>query len=254
MNNKTHWLKQYVRRNERLLVILGGFVVLTTFIVKDLVRENLKDLKDSLTETEHFVRIRAQFITVRKQLKAIDQRITVANPPQPATEHAIELGRRLFEEDAKLQDYKESIMEEMENVEELAAQLSLTKQDLGDLAKIREKADTVIADPYLSKAGDPEYVVPEITRRADRARDVEEDLFENIRGVLETAGEQEAIRERRYRYVNIASYVLLSIGALMSLLGRICGIDGMKEGVQTKRCLRVASCSGSMGIRFVTFD
>jgi hypothetical protein len=93
---KAHDVGVYLRRHNRILTFIGAFIVFATFVVKDGIREHLKDLTDSVAAAESVFLIRDENIetsrtlgNIQRQIAAITQ--TADNSPLYAAALDVEI-------------------------------------------------------------------------------------------------------------------------------------------------------------------
>jgi hypothetical protein len=65
----------FLRHNRRAAAVIGAFIVFLTFVVKDAIRENVKDLVDGLQSAQDVFEIRAQHEISVSLLNGIAQRV-----------------------------------------------------------------------------------------------------------------------------------------------------------------------------------
>jgi hypothetical protein len=218
-------LKTFVRQHDRSLVIIAGFIVVGTFILKEIVREDLKDLKASLSEAESTFRTRGEFILLRKQVKNLAENVFsmphkagIAKEPAPT----------VMDEIVRLRDEGEAVSEEMDNISDIVEKLSLNSEERKNYEE--RKGEAAKASHAWEEILKSEIVPEEKRKRAVKtlaeAQNVEEGLLNATPEVIEKAREQETRKELTYAIVTWSSFVLFLIGSVMGLIGRIYGIKG----------------------------
>ena len=227
----TFRMRDFVKRHDRQLAIFGGFLLLATFVVREIVRENLKELKDSLAAAENTFRIRDEFMLLHRQLKAVDERMGKSeNTSTLPLTITLDPSKRISEEQVKIAQLSEAIAEEMDNIGDLVEKMQLNPDDAKDYVKLVADTDDV-KDSYqkvMMRDGSMESKMLEMIKAEEKAQQLQHTLLTDVR-ILEEAREQEHRREKEYRVVTYVSYALFLIGSALGLLGKIYGLKGMES-------------------------
>jgi hypothetical protein len=222
-------LRAFVKRHDRWLVILGGFLLITTFVVKEIVRENMKELKDSLAGAEQTFRVRAEFGSLHRELQVINSRLGSAQTSPSEPVKIPDNDTRVREELEKLKERTRRIEEYMGTIDDLVQKMVLDTDDRKDYDKLQAQERLVVdsLQNIQNGTGVAEVKLPMIANGLNDADKVEKQLSEVMVDVLPVARAEEESRERRYQYVSWVSYGLFLIGSVFSLIGRIVGINGL---------------------------
>jgi chromosome segregation ATPase len=238
----------FLRQHQRVVTFIGASIVLATFILREVVRDHLKDLKDSLDQARNIYAIRAQLTTANKRVNHLQNHLD----QQDAL-------RFLKEKKEDKANTDQSLFDEM-NV----TALSTIDQDIPEVEDLQFAQDNL--NRFLGKLPSREYPeqLSEIAEQLPKLKEQRNklelamDVCENVRApndrcsldfletmdkksdeldiklmlmridldkisipVLEDAERELARRERWYKYANIASIFLFVGGWLLSLIGTL---------------------------------
>jgi hypothetical protein len=239
-------LKRLAKRNQRPLAFVGALIVFTTFIVKDGIRDYVRDDVDSVKTALSVYQIRNDSqLTLSEMAHRNDQ---LEDWSEQIADGSI---KNLF-------GAKGSFDSEMVNVDDSLSRVYHSLDNLSDFLEklppslelkekqrvIREKLNLVVT--HLAKAQDLVFgnlpsSVEEPGELADRTRraifDVGEEIlvagaeswtleFNSVQYANEIVGR----KERNYRRVNVLSYALYSLGWGLGLVGRLYGVPEAAGG------------------------
>jgi hypothetical protein len=230
-------LHRFLKQNERLLSAVGAGLVLLTFVVREAIREDLRDLISSIESAQSIYLVRADSLDVVSRLVALDSRI------EEGTEAKIRLGsitdlRR--QQDADDWTY---------------IRLNSTRANLADLI---DRLPKQYRRQYTSRLGQLDASVKQIDdlypafnngisstnptqAQEDQAvrllRNVEQLLdetyqksFQLEREVLRKAQQIRKAKETVYSWCTWVSYVTYPLGWLIGFLGALAGVKGLAGG------------------------
>ena len=216
-------LKRFARRHDRLISFIGASVVLITFIVKDEIRQDLKDLVDSIDQAENVFMIRSDSRDLGEQVEHL--------------QHDLRDKGTKWRGLASSDWYYRSVTAELDSAVHLLAKTphgdEFDEEALGLWSKRSEYMSSSLT-PIAPLSEDP--IVRDKAAEA-RARKLKEKLWEDVylldtktRGfgarVVDMARKVEVREEGRYRVVKGVSYVLYLIGWGLGLLGTMFGAEG----------------------------
>lgn len=257
-DEQTRWrrqLRSYVRAHDRLLTFVGALIVFTTFIVKDGLRDRLKDLDDSIERAEtvfaqrtdigEVIRTLAEMQTSLNKMN-LDRagskpQLTSRSMPSPAVlrETVNTVRTRLLAERLAF-DSLARLVEKMPtttNQAEAVRKADIAKREidaflphLDEIDADADQLETLVA----SKRDLSPATVAVASELNARAMAVLHELLEHYRATM-TALDQDAselllesqeiraLNEDMYSWVSLASYILYTVGWGLGLLTRLYG-------------------------------
>jgi hypothetical protein len=234
----------FVKRYRRLFGIIGSGIVLATFIVREGMRERLRDQSDALSNARTYSSLAQSIDQVSQQLNVVTAMAHKASVQTPQAN----LGK-LSEDD--FDDYSKSLTRFNEDATTFGKYidgLQCNNTDRADFEKVKSNVEQIkhqtgdvqiFRDHRLTQIGyDGEYYSPDsanidintthaITKKLQSAnheiRQAEHTLL-NMESSCSDAA-QIALRttEDHYKCATKASYVLYGTGWLLGLLGQIYG-------------------------------
>jgi hypothetical protein len=231
---KGHKFVRWLRRHHRMLTFVGTLIIFGTFIVKDALREQLKDLADSLKSAK------AQFIEelntsesfaayARIERKVDSVKAYILDPADlkklidDKLEQLTLAGERIQRMDSALANI-ESLSEKLsadKNIALLIGNIQSQRQTaLQKYAEVRKKGGILIPDPRAY--GGVRYPLGEAEYSAEKLKDAVSDLS---RIVLDRTESVLKKNERRSSIPTWASYFLYTLGWGLGLVGRLVGVE-----------------------------
>lgn len=235
--------------HKRLLPIVGAGIVLATFVVKEALREDLKDFVDAIDNAEGVFLIRSEFNSTAFQLRVIEQKIdrveqvTTSTTKDLFTLLALNQQMMIFRE---LHDGAES---SLDNVFRFAQRLpedrkkyyeqevAHLRDDLGGARKLFRDEGILIArtasrvGPDLVPSPEDRVVIANAsTQLFDQTNAVLTPTQALSTKILKEADEIENQKQQRYDRLTKGSYVLFGIGWLLGLIGKVKSVDAVEDG------------------------
>ena len=230
----------------RALSIIGAGIVLATFVVKDAVRENLKDFVDDLDNASAVFAIRRDFNTAAFQLRVIEQKIDrVEQLTGNATKDPFTL-LAVNQQAMIVREWLDAAEITIDNVSRLSERLSsdrteyygralaTTRSHLSEARTAFRTAGVVAAKAAarLNADGTPSSLDridilnanTDVSNKTNEVVASAENLSKTIR---EEAESLKSRKEHRYTWLTLASYILFGIGWTLALIGRLVGDDSI---------------------------
>ena len=243
MNNTS--LKPFLERHSRLLSIAGLVLVFVTFIVKDAIREQLKDSLDSISAAENLYLIREDSAAIKELVtdddKRLDSVLRSMNPSKD-TEKPSQLDEMLGKTVERDRTYTlvESSLENTSRVVETLpdpnskrVQLLNLKRELEDIRKLDKEAQNITSDFFKNLTIDDVLKNDPTKKQEALHKDVEleEPLVSRtfalvietsqaMNSVTEEARKQYESQERLYKLFTWLSYLLYAAGWGLSVVGQ----------------------------------
>jgi hypothetical protein len=230
-------LVNFFRRHDRILTLVGALIVFSTFMVKEGIREHLKDLIDALDAAQAiFVMERAtqdlarDLETVSLGVREIQEATLL---PDLAKTYKQRAHLRAFTEMAsKLEgalDTQNRMLGEFDAIDRLLQRLPTSNEMSANLAELRRQRATselsIKLDRMVALNGSLDkqmLIVGQV--ELDTAK-----LEAGTGGLAAAIFDSAIIRrdqlERRYRIATNGSYILYCIGWAVALAGKVSGID-----------------------------
>jgi hypothetical protein len=231
-----------MRRHQRLLTFFGALIVFFTFIVKDALRENLKDLVDSLNAAEASAMASNETQMAIVALEAVQNRLDrIVGRGETDPEDRVDSSIAILQTTCSL--YLAVVAENSRLIERLPSDVAAKFEER---IKGAAKAQEPINARYLEllQRQMPEKQAPE-SQAQDRLRNI--NLYTQVvllttqiaaqevevksigREMLIAANGIRQQDERRYRWATWASYVLYALGWGLGLLGRLASVESGAE-------------------------
>ena len=205
-------LTKSIRKHGRLFPYLGALIVFVTFVVKDGLREHLRDLTSEVTTASNVFEIRADNMETWAELGDLEKHLR--------NDHAASIWQpdiRLIQTNAQQMYYSlgavSYLVETTHGEQDLVALTALDKE----LTSIRFSS----LDLNLSPA-----TVSTLGLRASavglKLAAFEDDVMKHARYTLQE-------REKWYDLWTWSSYILYTIGWSLGFVGRVYGVTGIGE-------------------------
>jgi hypothetical protein len=235
-----------IRRHEGVVIIFGAFLLAGTFILKEIVGENLKDLKDSLDQAENSFRIRTEFLALREKMGVLGDQLTRLEAQNtksnvvgvntkgqgPLPDDGPQMPSGLYGVNL-LKDELRPVEEEMQNIDDLvektplsgesARQLQECRDHLTDVreavSKERDQLRTRDGKPLGGMIGSMLALASVSGVRAEISL-LARSVNYLVPKVLEIAKQQEKKKEHDYSVVKWINFVCFLIGLSLAALGK----------------------------------
>lgn len=241
-------LGTFVRRHNRLVVIVGALVVFLTFIIKEGMRESIKDEKDAIHDGLNMVTLRGAIETANEELR--DSKILLVKTYNLAI--AIQDKYPAFTTnpttDGQIAQQLLKVKRQLvsQHLESMEALLKLLRKNANDAILEDFHARTVAADISARKLeqqmiielgenfinGDiSQKLSAQTNEKAEKFGKRLDELRENsdllMKNFLKDAQQAEEKDEQSYIHYTWCSYGLYFVGWALTLIGRLYGVDGL---------------------------
>jgi hypothetical protein len=232
-------------KHKDLLVVVGGLIIVATFLVKDVLRDQEKDLVDAINSAESTYLIRDANLEVRKELDDIDANVTETRREMflalPSGQKKQLGGTGLVPGFDGSQDRTVRLLGEtdveVDNLSRLVAKASPTSEHLKEFGELYWQWDKLrmkmfetplplldqkpTEDPKVASQRRLEYYLA-IRNINSRIRMVGAEILDDAHYTKEK-------REHRVSVFAPISYVLFGLGVVVTVVSKLFGIEG--EGV-----------------------
>jgi hypothetical protein len=217
------------------VTILGALIVFVTFITKDAIRENLKDLNSSLAEADNLFTLQEDIGLVQLHLVKVEENIIEIAAKQSASDskraatrdYAVEIRNTL----SRMKDRDAALQDEFDRISRLVGRMPVSKSAAvrGSFAKMQEEISI-----FHREAEDKEKEVSEGAQDADALDEARAGLVFLLAGevpiirmgsqVLDLARKEERDIEAAYQRYTRLAFVLYALGWSLSLYGTLSGL------------------------------
>jgi hypothetical protein len=225
-NNKKTKLASFIRKHHKLMTFFGALIVFVTFIVKDGIRDHLKDQAASIDSAESLFIITKNMRVppdVAKRLDGVgkikfddvlDRAFAVMTDVANYAEASVQTSSRLLN----------SLPGKVEEEQKLA---SLRERLYSDHTKMQFKHVSLLDSRIINEGTKNKVVVPNDILDEMSKLMVDSDEATRIGDqLLLRAEEMKDKTAKRYRIASIASNWLYTLGWGLGLIGRIYGVAG----------------------------
>ena len=242
---------EFLRKHQRLVSFIGASIVLATFILREVVRDHLKDLADSLDQARSVFAIQGQLDSTNQRLRWLlnhqdfevtlkqIRRISKSGPTFEDTKDGID---SLLEQDisvvADLQATQQNLNRLLEKLPSSVYPTDLQGND-DELKRLKDERDelekkmqTCTSEKNPTQSCSLDFV-NEMDKQSD-ALDVK--LFwmglklrKASGNTLEEAEKELQRREAWYSYANFASVFLFIVGWSLGLVGSLYQVKGLTK-------------------------
>jgi len=236
----TRRIIDYVRRHRRVLAVAGALIVFLTFIVKDAVREQVKDLVSGLQSAEDVFEIRAQHEVTVGLLNGIGQRVQLIWQSTPEGKGFLKKNDRsgVVHDITENADIIEQERANLDNLQRFIARLPKREIALqAEVAALHERWNKHHAY-YLQVISDMNQKKMTEEREFDAMAALgpeSEDINLAILDLSEMAvAKSDSLRESaesRLKIYTLASYVLYTFGWSLAFFGRVLEFGDIAEPV-----------------------
>jgi hypothetical protein len=229
-------VKRFLTKHRRVMTFVGALIVFVTFVVKDGVRERLKDLAASINSAESVFAIRNDTATTAMWLQRIQEQVDWVSEKVTlkGTKYSGDMVERLHSSLEITNEVHESLAVSLDNISQLLEKVPGQRQNekkhkeiedrLRDLREQREALLMVFTREPMSILWKIAPLLNETQMASDGARQLAKD-------VLTEAAKERKQRETLLGVCTWMSYILYTLGWGLGLAGRVYGVgDVATEG------------------------
>jgi hypothetical protein len=224
--NSMGQLRRFTRKHDRLLSVIGAIIIFITFLVREAIRDDLKELVNSIDAAEGVFMIRSDSRDVAEEIEYVrayltDRRIGLLVQRSPRA-------------------YYRGLIAELDSSLHLLAKVphggefNTEAKDL--LAKSDKVGDEMLYPlpplpdnpPTPAQKAAETVIVEAETKSWREAVLLDRQVRDFSTRVLTLARQVEATEEDHYRLSKWASFILFAIGSGLALIGKIVGVKNLK--------------------------
>jgi hypothetical protein len=242
------------KHRKKILSLLGATVIFGTFLTKDLERDGLKDLVDSIDAAENAYIIRSHTQDSLEEIHRFEKKFAEFREHPTLSKSGFSGGgSSSFTASLdgiwwtlKYSDELESSTEELfDNVARLANKLPNAEDTRKQLRIIRDKMDdfrrgwnnvSAAARKLPSAANSNQAALEQLDRTINDLTSNAFDLSESVAGIgnniLREAERERVAAERRYAQWNVCFYSLYVFGWVLGCIGVLLERDDIKESLE----------------------
>ena len=242
-------VRQFLLAHKRWFSFIGALIVFATFVSKEVLRDNLKDLVAALENGQTLFELRGDNASLRNQI--FDLRVRILDiydkvvTSKPGSEFARDVGQSLNSIN-EVDDELRLVEPTLANTAELVGKLPPSDERTNALARCRaelkqahEASEEAKAAVVNLSAGrkflqhPPPFTNEEqgqlalsVGKAANAARTVWQDVEQATLKIFEEAHQYKEEKERQYKNWTLATYVLYTLGWSLGLVGSLYGVSG----------------------------
>jgi hypothetical protein len=230
--------RNYVSRHSRLLIFVGALIVFVTFLVKEGLRERLKDLVDSI-DTAQSVFVAERENQQMSQRLAEIYRISVVsydnmhNPaPQPGEAYPITIATIMSHYQGAY-DAEQRLESELNAVDRLLEKMPTDQNREKKLNDVQTQFKAVQKNDEGFRNTPSPHSTSELKENLNSAVSLEhqawdtETAIQNLSlSILKDSGEVKKRDETYFKIATWGSYLLYCLGWGLGLIGKLFGFDG----------------------------
>jgi hypothetical protein len=224
-------IRSFVRRHTRLLELLGLLVVFITFVIKDGIRDQLKDRVSTLATSEASFLIRREISTVSHK---IDELKPIAfegtDDPYRLTEiEAREEIKRLKDSVSVYTSRTWFLIDTIPNNDALKKRISDINRRVddfvGEAATAEAEAEAGTGPPTTNGMVSGKTVLT-----MAKGRSIQEEIEDFQWDVFAAADKAAVAAEGRYKVATRTSWMFYGLGWLLTFSARLLGVKGIEAG------------------------
>jgi len=227
-------VKSFFQKHGRLLSFVGALIVFTTFIVKDAIREHLKDLVDAVNSAEEAYRNETSIALVSKQIVDLELQLDSFEKAMQFHRSAV-TERTMANRDAATTT--KFMLENLETLNNTLPTGATFRGRINDHKTILQKLEEGLLELDRRSQATGLYEKrttgeEDTAKRLNNGVWAEYWLFVIPMGdkVLAEANEAKKRREIYYKACTAASYMLYALGWSLGLAGRLFSVEGLVSG------------------------
>jgi len=229
-------------RHRSLITVLGGLIILATFFVKDVLRDQEKDLADAINSAESIYLMRSADLEIRKEINEVDMSVSISR--QEIIDSLLPRGAKVKElpylmtgfdgHEGRIPRILSDTDMEVDNLQRLAAIALPTSEHLKEFGKVYWEWDklrmSIIArpvTPIVANAPDDSKAIAGQNRKDYWAIWLINSKISMVgAGIFDDAHRTKEIRENRVKFFSPLSYVLFCLGVVVTIVSRLFGVEG----------------------------
>jgi hypothetical protein len=242
-------VRQFFVAHKRWFSFIGAVVVFATFVSKEVLRDNLKDLVGALENAQTLFELRGDNASLRTQIFDLQVRILDIYDKivtsKPRSDFARDVGQNLggiYEVDEELRLVEPTLANTAELVgklppsDERAKALNRCREELKQAHDASAEAKSTVQNLSASRKFLPHpppftndeqgQLASSVGKAANASRAVWQDVEESTLKIFEEARQYKEKKERQYKHWTLATYVLYTLGWTLGLLGSLYGVSG----------------------------
>lgn len=230
------WSSTFFKRHAKFFTLVGAFVVFVTFVVKDLLRDNLKDFASALAETQLGCLLRQDNLLLSDKLDLLDTRVDELQQRSDQSKfalseqevqilHMIYVGQGIIKMSRLELDHIQPLVQKVSNHEQFAARFKTLNQDLDALDST---ATTLVMSFRESHGKQKDWqrnydATSEWMTHCQQAESKATDIVDDTLAAAEIDLGRDELRLKRYTSF---SYALYTLGWALAVLGKLYGTEG----------------------------
>jgi hypothetical protein len=223
----------WVRRYEHVFILLGAVIVFATYLVKDLLREDLKDLVDSIEIAKHSFKIRGDLVFASSEILTLEDQVAdlkvAVNQGKP--DHLDDYSDEITGDLSILKEQLFAGLYSLGNTLDLLKQLPHQEEKVKSVNELRLSILRTMDEEEKFATAFNEGKKPNSEKIADEARALRNKgcgfcvlCMDAANDAIKQAEAIKAEKEHTYRTWRLLSYWLYGFGWALGLLSALCGM------------------------------
>jgi flagellin-like hook-associated protein FlgL len=234
----------------RIMTFVGAGIVLATFVVKDIMREKLKDINDSLGSAEAFYLTQTYNIFIQDDIVYIKQEVDLAlSALQINGKNQLEGSEQMLRTKAQagndhlnvvieyvrtLAGLIEKLPQETSKSDEANRLLAQCTQLSTEMKSLQNRLPTLLS-AINQNPKDPQAFaeLAEFVKETEpipvKTQSIMDEAKKLTQSVVSDLARKKKESERNYERTNILSYILFAMGWITGLAGQLLGVGGQAE-------------------------
>lgn len=236
---------RFLKRHEGLTIIVGALLMFSTFVVDNVAREKLRSLTDSLNAAQTTFLIRDSTLDLYREIDEVEARVAQGNTelmqrlPKARNRRQVAIDPEAFLPHTSVEVLRltNETWHEFNNLGLLIAKLPAHDSRVREIDALYKEFDTVrlrmINKPVTPIASEKDRTFDPIAYNREQREDyfavlrIHDELQMLAAGVLDDARANIEKTEHRLDSLTPLSYFLFVIGAVLTVLSKLAGVEGI---------------------------
>jgi exonuclease VII small subunit len=232
-------LPSSLKEHAKFLILAGAFVVFATFVVKDLLRDNLKDLASALAETQSAFELRHDNLMLSDKLDQLNIRLddlqnqsrsseSVLNKKEIQIRDMIYVGQGINRMSWFELDHIKSLIQKVSNHGQFEQRIGTLNQQVDTLNSVGNKLVQSLQSFHegLDQHWDLQKNYDATSEWVAHCQQAKSESTKVVDETLAAAKSELGRDEQRVKWYTRFSYALYTVGWALALLGKLYGAEG----------------------------
>jgi len=223
--------RKFVKKHERQFAVAGAVLAALSILVKEVVREDVRDYRDALSSAKSTFLMQSDFLDLHRELVGLATHAPGYGAPFLDTEIGSnpDADSNLEALQVRIIGFVEAFEAELDNVDALFRSMDVSAENKKKLESLYNDAGeiekSIEAAAKMQPASAQLSQFREVQREAEKK---EREAFVWVGQILTEADKQGHLRDTKYDRVKHITYGLLIFAALTGFLGTILNVKELK--------------------------